>query len=108
MLIRLTLTILALFFAAFFIPGIVIANFYTALIVAVLLGVASITIKPLLTLLTLPIHLLTFGISAFFINALVFWFLSTFVSGFTVEGVVPAVIGSLVVSMAATIARHLN
>ncbi|MAZ67400.1 hypothetical protein CL652_01365 [bacterium] len=108
MLIRLALIILALLAAERWIPGIEVDSFYVALIVAVLLGLASITIKPLLTLLTLPIHLLTFGLSAFLINAGIFYFLSTFVQGFTVSGFVPALLGSLAVSLAGAIGAHLD
>jgi len=108
MLIRLGLIILALLLAERFIPGIEVESFYTALVVTVLIGLASITIKPLLTLLTLPIHLLTFGLSAFFINAGIFWFLSTFIQGFTVEGIVPALLGSLAVAFAGALGAKLN
>ena len=108
MLIRLALIILALLAAERWIPGIEVDSLYTALIVAVLIGLASITIKPLLTLLTLPIHLLTFGLSAFLINAGIFWFLSTFIEGFVVSGFVPALLGSLAVSLAGAVAAHLD
>lgn len=108
MFIRLALVILALLAAARWIPGIHLDGFYAALIVAILLGFASITIKPLLTILTLPIHLVTFGFSAFLINAAIFWFLSTFIQGFTVEGFIPALLGSLAVSLAGAIAAHLD
>ena len=108
MLIRLALVVLALLAAERWIPGIEVESLYTALIVAIFLGLANITIKPLLTLLTLPIHLLTFGLSALLINAAVFWFLSTFIQGFTVEGFVPALIGSLVVSLAGALGAHLD
>lgn len=108
MIIRLALIILALLASAQWIPGIEVSSFYIALVVAILLGLASITIKPLLTVLTLPIHLLTFGLSAFLINAGIFYFLSTFIEGFTVEGFIPALLGSLTVSIAGAIAAHLD
>lgn len=108
MLIRLALIILALLSASAWVPGIEVKNFYFALIVALLLGLANITIKPILTLLTLPIHIITFGLSAFLVNAGVFWLISTFVEGFSVAGFVPALIGSLVVSVASTIASNIT
>jgi len=108
MFVRLALVILALLAAERWVPGIEVETFYTALIVAVLIGLTSITIKPLLTILTLPIHLLTFGLSAFLVNAGIFWFLSTFIQGFTVSGFVPALLGSLAVSVAGALAAHLD
>lgn len=108
MIIRLALIILTLLAVARWVPGIEVQSFYTALIVAVLLGLASVTIKPLLTILTLPIHLITFGLSAFLLNAAIFWFLATFIEGFAVLGFVPALIGSLAVSLAGAIGSHFD
>ena len=104
MLIRFALVVLTLLALAQWVPGIVVANLYVAVIVAVLFGVASVTIKPLLTLLTLPIHFITFGLSSFLISALIFWFLSTFVEGFVVAGFIPALLGALAISVAVMIA----
>jgi putative membrane protein len=78
-----------------FIPGIAVAGLYTALVVAVLWGMIMLLVKPVLALLTLPINLLTLGLFSFVLNALLFWFLTTFVAGFTVAGFLPALLGSL-------------
>jgi putative membrane protein len=51
-----------------------------------------------LTILTLPINLLTFGLFSFVLNALLFWFLATFIAGFGVAGFIPALIGSAILS----------
>lgn len=99
---------LSLLFAAAFIPGIVVANFYIALIVAVLLSVLNLTVKPVLYILTLPITILTLGLFAFVLNALLFWFVSTFVQGFVVDGVIAALLGALVVSVAAWAAEQIT
>ena len=81
------------------VPGIDIANFYTAFIVAVLWGIIGVTLKPVLHLLALPITILTLGLFAFVINALLFWFLSSFVAGFIVSGFLPALLGSLLLTV---------
>ncbi len=108
MIIRLALVILTLLAVSAWVPGIEVENFYFALVVAILLGLANITIKPLLTLLTLPIHLLTFGLSSFLVNAAIFWIIATFVDGFSVSGFLPALIGSLAVSIASSLASKTN
>ena len=105
---RFVLVVLALLAVSQWIPGITISSTYTAIIVALLLGVASLTIKPLLTVLTLPIHFLTFGLSVFLINTFIFWFLATFVEGFVVAGFLPALIGSIIVSLTASLASHIR
>lgn len=81
-----------------YVPGIEVASFYTALIVSVIWGIFGLTIKPILTILTLPITIITFGLFSFILNALLFWFLASFVQGFAVDGFVPALIGSAILA----------
>ena len=98
---------LSLLLAAYLVPGIAVTSFYTALIVAVLLGVVNIVLKPILVILTLPINLLTLGLFTFVINGFLFWFLSTIVKGFSVEGFLAALLGSLVVSAVSYVSGEL-
>ncbi|OGG55166.1 hypothetical protein A3D62_00920 [Candidatus Kaiserbacteria bacterium RIFCSPHIGHO2_02_FULL_49_11] len=95
---KLLLTVLGLLLVSRYVPGIEVANFYTALIVALALGLINIVIKPILVILTLPITLLSLGLFTFVINALLFWFVSTFIDGFSVDGFIPAFIGALVIA----------
>ena len=81
-----------------YVPGIAVSSLYTALVVAVLWGIISLTIKPVLNLLALPINILTLGLFSFVINALLFWLLATFIAGFSVSGFVPALVGSVILS----------
>jgi putative membrane protein len=74
-------------------------SFYTAMIVALLLGLINAVIRPLLVLLTLPVTLVTLGLFIFVINGLLFWFVASFVAGFVVAGFWPAVFGSIVYSV---------
>ena len=97
--IKLLITVLALLFVAEYIPGIFVSGFYIALIVAVILGLINLTFKPILLVLTLPINLITLGSFTFVINAFIFWFVSTFIEGFTVVGVLSAFIGAFIVSV---------
>jgi len=98
---------LSLLLAAYLVPGISVASFYTALIVAALLGVVNIVLKPILIILTLPINILTLGLFTFVINASLFWLLSTIVKGFFVDGFLAALVGSLLVSAISYIAGEL-
>ncbi len=83
--------------------GIAVTGLYTAIVVAIIWGLVSLTIKPILGLLTLPINLITFGLFSFILNALLFWFVASFVEGFTVAGFIPALIGSVVLSLVASV-----
>lgn len=89
----------ALFLISRLVPGITIESAYTAVVVSVLWGLLSITVRPVLFILTLPITIVTFGLFSFILNAFLFWFLSTIVEGFHVEGFVPALIGSAVLAV---------
>lgn len=95
---RLLITALAFLLAAELVPGIAVASFYVALILAFLWGVIGLTIRSLLFLLTLPINFLTFGLFTLVINGFLFWFLSTFVEGFIVDGFLSALIGVSIIS----------
>ena len=97
--IRLLVIACALLAIASFIPGIAIATTYTAVIVALLWGLISLFVKPVLFVLTLPINILTLGLFSFIVNALLFWLLSSFVPGFTVAGFLPALEGSILLSI---------
>lgn len=83
--------------------GIVVASFYTALVVAIIWGLVMLIVRPILGLLTLPINLLTFGLFSFVLNALLFWFVSSFIEGFAVAGFIPALIGSVVLSVVSSV-----
>lgn len=72
---------------------------YTAMIVAVVLGLVNAVIRPVLVLLTLPVTLLTLGLFIFVINGLLFWFVASFVKGFTVGGFWSALFGAIAYSV---------
>jgi len=90
---------LSLIFVAWIVPGISLAGFMPALWAALVMGLVNIFIKPLLILLTIPINLLTLGLFTIVINALLFWFVSTIVSGFMVSGFLAALLGSILLSI---------
>jgi putative membrane protein len=98
-LIRVFVTAVALLLISQYVPGITVASFYTALIVAVIWGILGLTVRPVLKILTLPINIITFGLFSFVLNALLFWFLATFISGFAVAGFIPALEGSFILAL---------
>ena len=89
----------ALMAVAYLVPGIAMANFMTALVAALVLGLVNAVIRPALILLTLPATLLTLGLFIFVINGLLFWFVGSFVSGFMVAGHWPAMFGAIAYSI---------
>lgn len=76
-----------------------IASFGTALIVALVLGLLNVFIRPVLVILTLPINLLTLGLFTLVINGLLFWITSKLVDGFVVASFGWAIIAALIYSL---------
>jgi putative membrane protein len=91
---------LALLLVAYFLPGIAVASFFPAAVVAALvLGLVNAFIRPLVKMLTLPLTCLTLGLFSLVINAVLFWAVAAFVDGFAVDGAVAALLGSLAYSL---------
>lgn len=92
------ITALALLITAYLLPGIVVASLYTALVVAALLGLLNLIVRPILIVLTLPLNIITFGLFTFVINALLLWFLTTIVKGFAVDGFITAIVAAVIIA----------
>jgi putative membrane protein len=93
------ITALSLLITAYFIPGFHVRNIVAAIIAAAVIGLVNAIIRPVLSLLTLPITILTLGLFSFVVNALTLWFASAFSPGFEINGFIPALLGSLVLSL---------
>lgn len=93
--------------AAYILPGVHVENFWTALVVAVVLGILNMLVKPLLVVLTLPITVVTLGLFLLVINALLILLASQIVPGFTVDGFWWAVLFSIVLSLINTLTARL-
>ena len=89
----------ALLLVAYLYPGVQVTTFIAALIAALVLGLVNAVIRPILVVLTLPVTILTLGLFLFVINALLFWLVAEVVKGFTVNGFVAALVGSLLYSV---------
>jgi putative membrane protein len=89
----------ALLIVANILPGIEVDSFGAALIAALIIGLASATVGLILKIVLLPFILLTLGIVYFLINGLMLKLASEFVSGFRVNGCLPAVLGSILLSI---------
>ena len=80
------------------VPGIAVSGIYPALIAAVILGLLNFFVKPIISLVTLPINMLTLGLFGIVINGLLLWFTASFVSGFVVSSFWAAFLGGIIVS----------
>ena len=88
---------------AHFMPGVHVAGFTTALIVAVVLGLLNIFIKPILVIFTLPVTVLTLGLFLLVINALLILLCTIIVGGFSVDSFWTALLFSILLSVTQSI-----
>lgn len=95
------LTAVALVITAYLVPGFVITSFVAALVAAVILGLVNAVVKPILVVLTLPLTVVTLGLFLFVINAITIWLAGYLTPGFDVEGFLPALVGSIVLTLVA-------
>lgn len=93
------LNAIALIAVPYLLPAIKVANFSTALVAALVLGLVNAVIRPILVILTLPVTLLTLGLFIFVINGLLFWLVGSFVQGFVVHSLGTAILGALIYSV---------
>jgi putative membrane protein len=85
--------------AAYLVPGVRIGSLGALLAGALVLGLVNALVRPLLTLLTLPITLLTLGLFYLVVNGLSFGLAAWLVPGFSSSGLWPSILGALVVSL---------
>jgi putative membrane protein len=98
-LLRWFITTLAIFALPYFVAGISVHSILTAVIVAACLVFLNMVVKPVITLLTLPLNVLTLGLFSIVINGAFFWFVAQIITGFTVASFVAAIIGALIISI---------
>ncbi|MBL0013818.1 MAG: phage holin family protein [Flavobacterium sp.] len=103
LLFRILITAVLVVVIAHFMPGVSVDTFTTSLIVAVVLGLLNIFVKPILILFTLPITIVTFGLFLLVINALIILLCTKIVGGFHVESFWTAVFFSLILSISQSI-----
>jgi putative membrane protein len=89
----------AVFATSKIIVDIKIDPIWVSLIIGACLTLFNMFIKPIIKILTLPINLLTLGLFSLVINGAVFWYMGTFIKGFTVATFTAAFLGALLVSI---------
>ncbi|AQG81487.1 phage holin family protein [Spirosoma montaniterrae] len=100
LIIRILISAVAVYVASSFIPGVTVTGgIGTYLIVAIVLGFLNAFIKPVLTILTIPITIITLGLFLLVLNVLMVYLTAYLVSGFAVSGFIAALLFSIVVSV---------
>jgi putative membrane protein len=96
---------IALLLTAYFVPGFQINSFVAALIAAVVIGFVNMFIWPVITILTLPLTFFTFGLFLLIVNGISLKIAAALTPGFSIDGFLPAVLGSIVLAFVGWLVR---
>ena len=99
LIIRILVTAFIVLLLANFLGGVSVDGFGTSIIVAIVLGLLNLIVKPLMVLLTLPVTLLILGLFLFVINAVIILLCSELVGGFHVASFWTALLFSILLSV---------
>jgi putative membrane protein len=101
LIVRLAINAVAIWAAASVVSGVTFdtSQWGGIVLVALVFGVVNVLLKPLLTLIGLPLIVLTFGLFSLVINAILLQVTDMLTTALTVDGFWPAVLGALVVSL---------
>jgi putative membrane protein len=97
-------TCLALWLAAEVVPGVGFSDTPSLLLAAILLGVANAIVRPILTVLTFPLTLITFGLFLLVVNAAVIGLVAALLGGFIVDGLWAGIGAAIVTGVVSWIA----
>ncbi|SKC75179.1 phage holin family protein [Ohtaekwangia koreensis] len=97
--VRFLLSGLAVLLTAYLMNGVHVDGYGYALLVAAVLALANMVVKPILIIFTIPITIFTLGLFLLVINALIIMLVDYLVPGFRVDGFWWALAFSLVLSI---------
>jgi putative membrane protein len=102
-----TIKTLVLLTTSYLIPGFRIDSYITAFVVAAVLGILNLLIKPLLIFFTLPFTIITFGLFIFVVNAIVLLIASSIVPGFHIDSFVTALFSAIVITIISSLLNQI-
>ena len=99
LIVKLLLSALSVMIIANFLPGVTLVDpIKDAIIVAVVLAVLNVLVKPILIILTLPITIVTLGLFLLIINAIIIKLAGNLIDGFSVTSIWIALLFSILLS----------
>ncbi|MFY8181703.1 MAG: phage holin family protein [Flavobacterium sp.] len=108
LILRIISTSLLVMVISYLMKGVVVDEFSTALIVAIVLGLLNFFVKPVLVLFTLPVTVFTLGLFLLVINAIIILLCDHFVDGFDVNGFWTALFFSIILSLSQSLVYKLT
>jgi putative membrane protein len=82
------------------VPGISFeGSLLTLFLAGAVLGLFNLIVRPIAILLSLPFLILSLGLFFFILNGILLWIASFFIPGYHVAGIIPGILGSLVITI---------
>lgn len=98
---------LAFYLLSYLLPGFSIEGYQAILVTAIVWGLISVFIRPIIKLLTLPINIVTLGLFSFVINAALLLFTARIVNGFDIDTFTTALIGAVLLAITSSFLNSL-
>jgi len=102
-LVRAVFAALGLWVASVIVPGVWVANTGTLVVAALLLGVVNAFVRPIVTILTLPLTIVTLGLFLLIVNAMMIGLVDLMLGGFDVRGLFAGIMAAIVTGVASWI-----
>lgn len=107
--IRILANSLAIYLAAYFIPGVILSgDWKTLLICGLVLSLMNMIIRPILKLISLPLIILTLGLFTLVINVIIIWLLTRFIPELIINGLLAFILTALVVAVVNSVVNVLT
>lgn len=90
---------LAVYVSSLLLAGVHVDDFFVAVVVAVVMGLSNMLLKPVLFMLTLPLNILTLGLFTLVINGIMVGIVDRLVPGFRVDSIWWGILFSIVMSI---------
>jgi putative membrane protein len=107
LIIRLLITAIVAYVLTKILPGVHFDGFSSAIIFAIVLGILNIFVKPILSLFGLPLTIITLGLFALVINAIIILIADYFIDSMKVDGFLWAFIFSILLSLITSVANSM-
>ena len=82
-------------------------NLLTLVIAGILFGLFNAIVRPVAVVLSIPFLIVSLGLFYFVLNGLLLWLAAAFLPGYSVQGLVPGIVGALVMTVVNWILHHL-
>ena len=105
--IKVVIAAVALWLSAVIVPGIDYDGWVNLLLAGLLLGLVNAFVRPVVTILTLPVTILTLGLFLLVVNAAMIGLVGLLLPGFQVDGLWPAILAAIVTGVVSWVGQAL-